>query len=323
MRWKLTVVMSLLVFAVSVLMASGAYNYMKSGYLSAVSSNRFLVVGNLATSAFEAMLREDMGSISFLGEQFGRQADVVSVLVLDQEDRVVYDSRHQLEGKVYKDVPDEPSSRPVVVDGKKALEMTVPFKIGEAKWATAAVTFSMASVNREISRIFRAVSLFCLLGILVGMLLSFFIARWITNPIEELTRGMNAIEGGDLDYRIRVESRDELERIGNEFNQMAERLKAVQSELVEKEKMGAIMELAGAAAHEINQPLTVVIGNIDFLLSQRDLNESEVRKALETMKRASMDISEIVKKMASIKRYETGSYVGKIRILDLDKSSKG
>jgi len=91
---------------------------------------------------------------------------------------------------------------------------------------------------------------------------------------------------------------------------------------MEKEKMAAILELAGAAAHEINQPLTVIIGNIDLLLSQKEVDEERVRKTLEIISRSARDMADIVKKMARIRRYETDSYVGKVRILDIDKSSR-
>lgn len=378
MKWKLTVAVSALMAVISVLMASGIYSYMKRDYLAGINRNRSLVVGTLATSAFEALLREDMSSIAFLGEQFGRQADVRSVLVMDQGDKVVYDSMHRLEGKLFKEVMEGPYSRPISLDGEEAIEILVPFMIGDTKWASARVVYSMAPVNEETSLIFKTISLIGLLGIAMGMFASSVLARWITLPIGELTKGMNAVEKGDLDYRIRIESRDELEMLGNEFNSMAERLKEVQgkliergkeletanqglfdrekdlasknlelldlnnrlqtlvteleesnkklkdaqAELMEKEKMAAILELAGAAAHEMNQPLTVIIGNIDLLLSQEGLDETMARNTLEIVNRAARELAAIVKKMSRIRRYETDAYVGKVRILDLERSSK-
>lgn len=378
MKWKLTVAVSLLVAAISILMAAGMYHYMKRDYLTAINNNRIMVVNTLATSAFEALLREDMSSIAFLAEQFVKRSDVLAVMVLDQGDKVMYDSKHQLEGKIYKGGKDIPYTRRTIVDGNDAVEVTVPFKIGDKRWSTALVVYSMAPVNREIALLFKIMLLFGALGMVAGVVMSSVLARWITTPIEELTKGMNAVEEGDLDYRIRIESRDELERVGDDFNSMAERLKEVQNkliqsgaevrvanlgllkreedlatknfelqdlnsrlqsfinaleeshkklkeaqaELLEKEKMAAILELAGAAAHEINQPLTIIIGNIDLLLSKERIDEAEGRKTLAAINRAAREMAGIVKKMAGIRRYVTGSYVGNIRILDLDKSSR-
>lgn len=378
MKWKLTVAMSTLMAAISILMAAGMYSYMKKDYLASINSNRLLVVSNLATSAFEALLREDISTIIFLGEQFGRHPDVISVMVLDQDDRVAYDSRHMLEGSQFKGAQERPASKRIIVDGREAEEITVPFKAGESRLATARVVYSMVSVNNAIAATFKIILLFAILGILVGVVISSIFARWITLPMEELTRGMNAIEDGNLDYRISISSHDELERVGNEFNFMAERLKEVQNkliqrgeelkvanqglldrerdlasknvelqglnsrlqslvsdleesnkklnkaqdELLEKEKMAAILELAGAAAHEMNQPLTIIIGNIDLLLSYEGIEDEKVKTALATINKSAREMAAIVKKMSKIKRYETGDYIGKIKILDLDKSSR-
>lgn len=378
MKWKLTIAMSTLVAFISMLMAAGIYSYMKRDYLTAINNNRRLVVNNLATSAFDALLREDLSSIAFLGEQFVKQSDVLAVMVLDQGDKVLYDSNHRLEGNVYKQGVDVPYSRPTVVDGEKAVEVAMPFKIGDTKWSTAVVVYSMSQVNREIALIFEAILFFGAIGIFLGIATSSVLARWITAPIEELGKGINALEEGNLDFRIRIESRDELERVGDEFNNMADRLKEVQgkliqrgeelrnanlgllkreddlakknfelndlngrlqsfitaleesnkklkeaqAELLKKEKMAAVLELAGAAAHEMNQPLTVIIGNIDLLLSHEKIDEPELRKALEAINRAARGMADIVKKMSGIRRYETDSYVGNIRIIDLDKSSR-
>ena len=378
MKWKLNLAVSALMTAISIFMAAGIYSYLKRDYIAAVNDNRLLVVTTLATSAFESLLREDMSSIAFLGEQFVRQPDVLSVMVLDQGDKVVYDSRHRLEGKVLKRGPGALSVRPVMVDGVQASEIEVPFKAGEARLATARVIYSMGAVNKATAFIFKTIALFGIIGIAIGLITSSVLARWMTLPIKELTKGISAVESGDLEYRIRIESHDELERVGNEFNSMTATLKDVQeelrmeeeelraandelfnrekdlasrnselqelnrrldsmltelrttnrklkdtqAELMEKEKMAAILELAGAAAHEINQPLTVIIGNIDLLLSQKEVDEAMVRKTLEIVNRSARDMADIVKKMAKIRRYETDSYVGKVRILDIDKSSR-
>lgn len=376
MKWKLTLAISALMTVISIFMAAGIYSYLKRDYIAAINNYRLLVVGSLATSAFEALMREDMSSITFLGEQFSRQRDVLSVLILDQGYKVIYDSRHRSEGKVLK--RESGGLRPVIVEGVKVSEIEVPFKVGETRMSAARVVYSMDALNRETTLIFKTIALFCMLGIAIGIMTSAALARWITYPIEELTKGINAVKSGDLEHKIRIESHDELERVGNEFNAMIIRLKEVQdklhmeeeelraandelfnrdkdltsrnselqelnrrlesmvtelgnanrklkdaqAELMEKEKMAAILELAGAAAHEMNQPLTVIIGNIDLLLSQKEVDEAVVRKTLEIISRSAREMADIVKKMARIRRYETDSYVGKIRILDIDKSSR-
>jgi signal transduction histidine kinase len=77
--------------------------------------------------------------------------------------------------------------------------------------------------------------------------------------------------------------------------------------------------LAGAAAHELNQPLTSVMGYAQLLQRKMD-PESSLGDAVSVIFREAERMAEIVRKIGKITRYETKTYVGKARILDLDKS---
>ncbi|MFO0674357.1 MAG: histidine kinase dimerization/phospho-acceptor domain-containing protein [Polyangiaceae bacterium] len=79
-------------------------------------------------------------------------------------------------------------------------------------------------------------------------------------------------------------------------------------------------ELAGAAAHELNQPLTSVMGYAELLRRKLDV-ESPGFAAAEVIFKEAERMAEIVRKIGKITKYETKSYVGQARILDLDKAS--
>jgi signal transduction histidine kinase len=81
-----------------------------------------------------------------------------------------------------------------------------------------------------------------------------------------------------------------------------------------------IAELAGAAAHELNQPLTSVIGYAELLARQLARDPVASRNAQIIVSEAQR-MAEIVRKVGSITKYETKSYVGEARILDLERAS--
>ena len=96
--------------------------------------------------------------------------------------------------------------------------------------------------------------------------------------------------------------------------------KHMQSQLLEKEKLNGILELAGAASHEINQPLTVIISGLEQLVKRLEIDNSEYELAeliLENAKR----LTEISLKLAQITRYASTEYVSGSKIVDLDKAS--
>ena len=79
-------------------------------------------------------------------------------------------------------------------------------------------------------------------------------------------------------------------------------------------------ELAGTAAHELNQPLTSVLGFAE-LLQRRGGGDDGTREALAAILREAERMAGIVRKIGRITRYETKEYVGNRRIVDLERSS--
>jgi PAS domain S-box-containing protein len=94
-----------------------------------------------------------------------------------------------------------------------------------------------------------------------------------------------------------------------------------QEELAAREKQSIVAELAGAAAHELNQPLTSVIGYAELL--KRGLkSDPHLQNAAEIIIKEAERMAEIVRKVGTITKYETKTYVGGAKILDLEKASE-
>ena len=79
-------------------------------------------------------------------------------------------------------------------------------------------------------------------------------------------------------------------------------------------------ELAGAAAHELNQPLTAIQGYAELLQRKADA-DSAIGRGAAVILRESERMAEIVRKIGKIARYETKQYVGGTSILDLDRAA--
>lgn len=92
------------------------------------------------------------------------------------------------------------------------------------------------------------------------------------------------------------------------------------TDLKKTEKVFAAIETAGAVCHEMNQPLQVVLGNLELLKLSTDKNDPSI-KFINTMIQHTEKLGEITKKLTHITRYETKDYV-RGSIFDIDKSSK-
>ncbi|MBN1294017.1 MAG: PAS domain-containing protein [Candidatus Latescibacteria bacterium] len=97
--------------------------------------------------------------------------------------------------------------------------------------------------------------------------------------------------------------------------------KRVEEERIKKEKLEAVLETAGAAGHELNQPLQVLSGYIELFLSGYD-EENSPQQTMKLLQEQVKRLRDITLKLNNITRYETKEYIEGTRIIDIDKSSK-
>ena len=112
-------------------------------------------------------------------------------------------------------------------------------------------------------------------------------ARAIFGPLEQMEATMQRVEGGALDARVgnlgAAATRDEIGRLAGHLDRLlqaieghtreldakvAERtaeLHAAQQQLVRSEKLATVGQLTASIAHEVNNPIAVIQGNLDLL----------------------------------------------------------
>jgi len=89
------------------------------------------------------------------------------------------------------------------------------------------------------------------------------------------------------------------------------------SEAVEKARLAAILETAIAVNHEVNNPLTAVLGNTQLLLLQSDRLDAQLKKRLEDIERSALRIKEVTQKLLKQDGRKTTEYPGGQKMLDL------
>lgn len=119
---------------------------------------------------------------------------------------------------------------------------------------------------------------------------------------------------------LKVRNLIKMKKMQDELVNLNHELRKTQDKLIEKEKESVVVEMAGAASHELNQPLTAILGNLELVmakLSEDDPLTKKLNKVLNQVER----MVEIVKKIGQITRYKTKRYAEDVRIVDIDKSS--
>lgn len=140
----------------------------------------------------------------------------------------------------------------------------------------------------DAGRFFRSISDLLLIlwtvSIAAAFLLSFLIARRIIRPIEALMVGTREFGRGNYDYDIKAGARGELGELAGAFDQMRRSLKQTQVELLRRERLATIGQMAGSIVHDLCNPLATIstaaeMLNRDGLVSEqrRTLLESQLR----------------------------------------------
>jgi signal transduction histidine kinase len=132
---------------------------------------------------------------------------------------------------------------------------------------------------------------------LIGAGVTWVLASRLIKPLEELTHAAEDIAGGDLTRHVTTSARDEIGRLGQAFNTMVDKvadgyhqldarvqartaelqertgeleqalttLKDTQDELVRREKLAMLGQLASGVGHELRNPLAVMTNAVYFL----------------------------------------------------------
>ncbi len=124
----------------------------------------------------------------------------------------------------------------------------------------------------------RVASLSCLgFAMLTAAVLGVFLTRSIVMRINAVRDGARRLGAGDLESRIGIDSDDELGELARAFDAMASDLDRHQRELVRSQKLSAMGQVAAGVAHELNNPLGVILGHVKLLRRRQEPDEEALR----------------------------------------------
>jgi K+-sensing histidine kinase KdpD len=92
---------------------------------------------------------------------------------------------------------------------------------------------------------------------------------------------------------------------------------------IKRERINAIMETAATVNHEINNPLTAVLGNVQLLLLKRDDLDDDLKRKLKAVEESALRIKEVTQKLMKITQDKITDYTNGIKMIDLSDEDKG
>jgi two-component system NtrC family sensor kinase len=149
-----------------------------------------------------------------------------------------------------------------------------------------------------------------LVGMIVALIVSSFLARGILQPISGLVSASGRWAKGDFDYQVEITRKDEIAKLEKTFNFMAVSLKERDGKLREytdlqimkSERLATIGQLAAGVAHEINNPLGTISIYTQMALDDLGKDNDSCRESLAVVMKQTNRAGRIVKDLLEYAR---------------------
>jgi two-component system sensor histidine kinase MprB len=181
-----------------------------------------------------------------------------------------------------------PVVRTVAVVGLPYRVETVPLRPGGA----VQVARELAPTQQTLASLRRRYALSSGLVALLGAIVGWLLAGWLTRPVARLTTAAEHVATtGELDASVETRGRDETARLAQAFASM---LTALRDSRVRQQ------QLAQDASHELRTPITSIRTNVDVLRRHPQLDQVERAKVLDDVNDELTQVTNMVDELVTL-----------------------
>jgi signal transduction histidine kinase len=160
---------------------------------------------------------------------------------------------------------------------------------------------SFESALQHIAALRRSIVLIWLLAVLLGLGLTYGLARRVLEPVRELDQGAAEVAKGNYDYRVPVKGQDELGRLAQAFNAMSASIQGARKETIRQERISTIARLSTSIVHDLRNPLAAIYGGAEMLMDS-ELSPAQVRRLAGNIYRSSRRMQEMLQELVEVGR---------------------
>ena len=178
----------------------------------------------------------------------------------------------------------------------KIMAISKPIIVDDKVNGVIRYVISLEKVDKEIYNIITVFIIISIIVLIIGGLISIFISNTIIGPIKHLTKIAQDMANGDLNVRSEVRDKDEIGKLSNTLNYMAE-------ELSKRNKLKD--EFISSVSHELRTPLTAIKGWV-ITLDSEETDEKTLKMGLKIIEKESYRLINMVEELLDFSRLQNG-----------------
>ena len=207
-----------------------------------------------------------------------------------------------------------------IYDGKEQLVMSAPLYLNSALRGALQISLPLSDVEENMATFQQVVLLFTITTAFAFIMLgSLLLTRYLINPLEKLIKATEDITYGYFPQVLEPSGRNEIGTLSASLSRMSDKLsedrkkieqyivsleesnrelKKAQDEVMRSEKLASVGTLAAGVAHEIGNPIGIILGYLE-ILRQNSCQQKETGDILKRVENEIMRIDKIIRELLS------------------------
>lgn len=323
-----------IVTSLSIVIVSLFFYIFFSQYYIGEKEEQLLTQGKAMSSELSSPIKNDeLGKVNELVDNFNK-VNISHMWILDKTNSII---------SGYEGVSHDDELCPNNYQVEKALQGEVVYNKGIIKYVDKPVlsvalpiyvdnkvegaVFVCNEVSDIINNIMDALKIVISAGVIaifISLLISYFISKTIVKPVKEITEISFQLAKGNFSKKAKVDSSNEIGKLGEAFNYMMEKLDKTlydledeRNKIMKMEKMQR--EFVANASHELRTPLTSVRGYVEAILDDVVKDGEEKRKYLRIILKETLRLHKLVNSLLDLSRIESGQTPINKKTLDISE----
>ena len=163
----------------------------------------------------------------------------------------------------------------------------------------------------------RSISIFLVLVSAVSILGMFIFRRFVAAPVEKLVEATKTINIGKVNPELQPQfENDEFGELARSFDTMQHRLKEAQDQVIERERLSTIGQMASGIIHDFRNPITNISVGLQVLESKRALSDEKRSDLFEVIRNSVDRMVTMTQELLEFARGETKLHAEQVDVQD-------